>query len=110
MIRHPTVPVEEHHEAHKGLAEAAGQFVDHFHTVAGGVAAACGLDVSAIDVHFGLTEDITLTNAVQGSHQIRIHVLCSVAAPAVLASTTAEDVAQNLTVVHLYIGHQIAMN
>ena len=66
-----------------------------------------GAYLTTVDIDASLTEHIALTEqafGLQVFHRERIHILGAVAAPAVLATTAAKDVAQHMAVVHVHLG------
>ena len=60
--------------------------------------------LAAVDVDTGLAEDEALRLHVESSHKVLVHVHGAVAAPTVLASATAKDVAQDVAVEHVHLG------
>ena len=60
--------------------------------------------LTAVDLHLGLAEDVSLTLPVQLVHEFLVHELPAVAAPAVLASAATEDVTHDKAVEHLDVG------
>ena len=64
----------------------------------------CRAYLAAVDVDTGLAEDEALRLHVESSHEVLVHVHGAVAAPTVLASATAKDVAQDVAVEHVHLG------